>query len=136
MVLFVEIVENEVTGEITSLLIRWNEGDREAYDKLVPLVYQELKQIARRVEAQHGVSTLQPTAVVHELYLKLVESASRNYESRLHFFSLAARAMRQMLIDRGRMQGAAKRGGMIAFEPLEEQRLGGFGQTESVIDLH
>jgi len=129
-------VENEVTGEITGLLIRWNEGDREAYDKLVPLVYQELKQIARRVESQHGVSTLQPTAVVHELYLKLVESASRNYESRLHFFSLAARAMRQILIDRERMQGAAKRGGMIAFEPIEEQRLGVAAQTESVIDLH
>jgi RNA polymerase sigma-70 factor, ECF subfamily len=129
-------MEAQGTGEITRLLILWNEGDREAYDKLMPMVYEELKRIARRVEAQHGASTLQPTAVVHELYLKLVETASRNYESRLHFFSLAARAMRQILIDRERMHGAAKRGGLIALEPIDEHQLSGPSQSESVIDLH
>ncbi len=129
-------MEEQSTGEITRLLIRWNDGDREAYDRLMPLVYDELKRIARRVEAQHGAAMLQPTAVVHELYLKLVETASRNYESRLHFFSLAARAMRQILIDRERMQGAVKRGGTIALEPLDEYRVGGPGHNESVIDLH
>jgi RNA polymerase sigma factor (TIGR02999 family) len=129
-------VDNQEAGDITKLLIRWNEGDREAYDRLMPMVYDELKRIARRVEAQHGDAMMQPTAVVHELYLKLVESASRNYESRLHFFSLAARAMRQILIDRGRMRGAAKRGGAVALTSLEEHHLGGPAQNDNVIDLH
>jgi RNA polymerase sigma-70 factor, ECF subfamily len=129
-------MEEQGTGEITRLLIRWNAGDRDAYDRLMPLVYEELKRIARRVAGGHAAATLQPTAVVHELYLKLVETSSRNCENRLHFFSLAARAMRQILIDRERMQGAAKRAGTIAISSIEEQQLGGPQRNESVLDLH
>ncbi len=101
----------ESGGEITRLLGEWERGDRGAYDRLMPLVYDELRLIAHRLEAQMQGSTLQPTAVVHELYLKLADSGGRRFENRLHFYSLAARAMRQILIDRGRKMVAEKRGG-------------------------
>ncbi len=126
----------EGNGQITQLLVRWNQGDREAYERLVPLVYEELRRIAHRIDSTLGSQTLQPTAVVHELYLKLAETDSRCYESREHFFSLAARAMRQILIDRGRQAQAAKRGGEIAMLPLDEARASGLSQQQSILDLH
>lgn len=126
----------EGNGQITQLLLRWNEGDRGAYERLVPLVYEELRRIAHRIDSTLGHQTLQPTAVVHELYLKLAETDSRCYQSREHFFSLAARAMRQILIDRGRQAQAAKRGGAVALLPLDEARASGLGQQQNILDLH
>src|SRR5581483_8210862 len=81
------------TGEITQLLARWNSGDRDAYDSLIPLVYDDLRRLARGIDSSRDSNTLQPTAIVHELYLKLVDSTNRTIESRGHFFSLAARVM-------------------------------------------
>jgi len=97
---------------VTELLERWNEGDESARDQLVPLVYEELRRIARRCLAgQRSGHTLQPTALVHEAYLRLVGRGSVNWQSRMHFFAAAAQMMRQILVDHARRHIAAKRGG-------------------------
>ena len=97
---------------VTELLERWNEGDESARDQLVPLVYEELRRIARRCLAgQRSGHTLQPTALVHEAYLRLVGRSSVNWQSRMHFFAAAAQMMRQILVDHARRHIAAKRGG-------------------------
>ena len=98
-------------GEVTRLLNAWSAGDREALEKLLPLVYGELRRCAgaylRRERAGH---TLQPTALVHEAYLKLVGSAPVAWKDRAHFYGVAARAMRQVLVDHARAHAAEKRG--------------------------
>jgi RNA polymerase sigma factor (TIGR02999 family) len=97
---------------VTELLARWSRGDESARDVLVPLVYDELRRIARRCLAgQRSAHTLQPTALVHEAYLRLAGRDSVDLHDRVHFFALAAQMMRQILIDHARKRGAAKRGG-------------------------
>jgi RNA polymerase sigma factor (TIGR02999 family) len=100
------------TGTVTQLLLRWNNGDKMALDDLIPLVYAELRRIAsaylRREDRDH---TMQPTALVHEAYLKLVDQRKVNWKSRAQFFGVAARLMRNILVDHAREQKAAKRGG-------------------------
>lgn len=98
-------------GEVTQILAALRDGDAKAYDELFPLVYGELRRaadilLAREFE-QH---TLQPTALVHEVYLKLVRSGAPDASSRAHFLGIAARAMRQVLVDHARRRKAAKRG--------------------------
>ncbi|MGA9472055.1 MAG: sigma-70 family RNA polymerase sigma factor, partial [Terriglobales bacterium] len=97
---------------VTELLARWGGGDLSARDALVPLVYDELRRIARHCLAGQGNGhTLQPTALVHEAYLRLIRSKSIKARDRVHFFSLSAKMMRQILIDHARQFAAAKRGG-------------------------
>jgi RNA polymerase sigma factor (TIGR02999 family) len=99
---------------VTDLLARWSRGDAAAGDALVPLVYEELRRIARRCLAGKGKDhTLQPTALVHEAYLRLTKSGEDpdRWHDRVHFFATAARAMRQILVDHARKHMAAKRGG-------------------------
>jgi RNA polymerase sigma factor (TIGR02999 family) len=99
------------TASITTLLHRVNGGDRAAFNDLVPLVYQELHRIADsylRRESQN--QTLQPTALIHEVYLRLAEYDGVDYQSRKHFFAVAARVMRRILVDHARARYAAKRG--------------------------
>ncbi|HTP34742.1 MAG TPA: ECF-type sigma factor [Candidatus Acidoferrales bacterium] len=101
------------SGAITTLLVRVNGGDREAFDDLVPLVYHELHRIAQaylRRESQNH--TLQPTALIHEAYLRLVDNGI-DYQCRQHFFGIAARVMRQILVDHARARQAAKRGAAL-----------------------
>jgi RNA polymerase sigma factor (TIGR02999 family) len=99
-------------GEVTRLLHSWHCGNKEAIDQLVPLLYGELHRLAavylRRERRDH---TLQPTALVHETYLKLVGHAPARSESRTQFFAIAANLMRQILVDSAKQRGAAKRGG-------------------------
>ena len=99
---------------MTDLLARWSQGDAAAGEALVPLVYDELRRIARRCLAgQRSSHTLQPTALVHEAYLRLT-NADRDpmrWQGRVHFFATAARVMRQILVDHARKHMAAKRGG-------------------------
>jgi RNA polymerase sigma-70 factor, ECF subfamily len=100
-----------IPESITLLLARVNNGDRKALDHLVPLVYQELHRIAEgylRRESQNH--TLQPTALIHEAYLRLAEYGGADYQNRKHFFAVAARVMRQILVDYARGRQAAKRG--------------------------
>lgn len=103
--------ENRVPDEITAHLFRVNSGDRSAFDDLIPLIYQELHRIAEaylRREWQNR--KLPPTALVHEAYLRIVQSNGAEYQNRKHFFVMAARVMRRILVDRARARDAAKRG--------------------------
>lgn len=96
---------------VTELLIRWRAGDHEALKVLVPLVYQELRAMAHGLlRAERTGHTLQSTALVHEAYLKLVKQGPPEVQNRSHFFAVAARLMRQILVDYARGHGAAKRG--------------------------
>lgn len=100
------------TGEITRLLTEITNGDRRAVDQLMPLVYSELRRMARRyLRRERRDHTLQPTALVNEAYLKLVDQPGTNWQSRAHFFAVAARIMRRLLIDYARTYRAQKRGG-------------------------
>ena len=106
---------------VTELLERWSDGDVSARDALVPHVYEELRRIAGRCLARQGGShTLQPTALVHEAYLRLIRSGSIKARTRIHFFSMSAKIMRQILIDYARRSSAAKRGGNDVTIVLDE----------------
>jgi RNA polymerase sigma factor (TIGR02999 family) len=96
---------------LSELLVRWRAGDQEALRALVPLVYQELRAMAHGLlRAERTGHTLQSTALVHEAYLKLVKQGPPEVQNRAHFFAVAARLMRQILVDYARNRGAAKRG--------------------------
>jgi RNA polymerase sigma factor (TIGR02999 family) len=99
-------------GEITSLLVRWQDGDANALEALIPLVYQDLRRVAKRYLAQERPGhTLQSTALVNEVYLRLVPAQNGEWRNRTHFFALAARIMRQILVDHARGRHSEKRGG-------------------------
>ena len=99
-------------NQVTELLARWSHGEEAAREKLVPLVYDELRRVARRCLAgQPQDQTLQSTALVHEAYLRLVGRSEVHWQNRVHFFAVAARLMRGILVDHARMRHAAKRGG-------------------------
>jgi RNA polymerase sigma factor (TIGR02999 family) len=106
--------------EITALLQRWRAGDVEALDHLMPLVYDHLRAMARQyVGRERTERQLNATALVHEAYLKLADAGSVDWQNRTHFYAIAARAMRRILVDAARARTAAKRGGraMPAAEP-------------------
>jgi len=109
------------SGDVTGLLRAWSAGDEGAFEKLVPLVYQELHQRAGRYMAQERTGhTLQTTALVNEVYLRLVDSPQRNWENRAHFFAVCAQLMRRILVDFARSRNYQKRGGGAHKVPLEE----------------
>lgn len=99
--------------DVTELLDAWSRGDRDAFDRLVPLVIEDLRSMARAYLAREGSGhTLQPTALVNELYLKLVDKRSVDWQGgRTHFFATMAQAMRHILVDHGRRRRALKKGG-------------------------
>jgi RNA polymerase sigma factor (TIGR02999 family) len=100
--------------QITRLLERWSAGHREALDQLMPLVYSELKRIAGAyLEGERPGSTLQVTALVHEAYLRLVDYREPKFESRKHFYVVAAKVMRRILVDHARRRNAIKRGATL-----------------------
>jgi len=95
---------------VTELLHRWNQGDREAMDRLMPIVYDELRRLAAGyLKAERPGHTLQPTALVHEAYLRLVRQDRVEWQNRAHFFGIAARMMRRVLVDHARRRQAEKR---------------------------
>lgn len=97
--------------EVTQLLKRLGEGDKAALDEIIPLVYQELRQIARGYLRQESAGhTLQPTALIHEAFLRMIQQSHPAYVSRTHFFGVSARIMRQILVDHARRSQAKKRG--------------------------
>lgn len=106
---------------VTELLAAWSGGDRRALDRLVPLVYAELRRIAsRRLRAEGPAETLQTTSLVNEAYLRLVDGSRASFQSRSHFFAVAAQAMRFILVDRARERSAQKRGGDVFPLSIEE----------------
>jgi RNA polymerase sigma-70 factor (ECF subfamily) len=100
------------SNEVTRLLVDWQRGDKEAVDQLMPLVYHELRKLAagflRNERRNH---TLQPTALIHEAYVRMVSQEMPEWQNRAHFFGIAARLMRQILVDHARTLQASKRGG-------------------------
>jgi RNA polymerase sigma-70 factor (ECF subfamily) len=119
--------------EVTQLLMAWRGGDDNAFDKLLPLVYEELKSLAHRYMNKEGAGqTLQTTALVHEAYLRLVRGGPIEWESRAHFFAVCATVMRHLMVDRARARQAAKRdaGGVkVALEDAEA------AASEAPVDL-
>jgi RNA polymerase sigma factor (TIGR02999 family) len=98
--------------DVTSLLVAWSRGDRMALDRMLPLVYGQLREIAaRQFRRESPGHTLQPTALVHEAYLKLIDQTRVDWKNRAQFFGVAAQMMRRILIDHARAQRTAKRGG-------------------------
>src|ERR1700744_300228 len=107
--------------EVTRLLIEWKRGDQKAIDLLVPLVYDEMRRLAQSyLRNERAAATLQPTALVHEAYLRLVAQNLPDFESRSHFFGVAAHLMRQILVDHARRHKSAKRGNGVHMASLEE----------------
>lgn len=108
-------------NEVTRLLESWSRGRQEAFDELMPLVYDELRRMARNyMNGQPSGHTLQTTALIHEAYLKLADQKDKHWENRTHFFAVAARAMRHILVDHARAHQTEKRGGETQIVSLED----------------
>lgn len=106
--------------EVTRLLVDWGNGDKAALDKLIPLVYDELRRLARYyMRRERDGQTLQTTALVNEAYMRLVDQRAVRWQNRAHFFAIAARLMRRILVDRARKRGNSKRGGHVARVSLD-----------------
>jgi RNA polymerase sigma factor (TIGR02999 family) len=123
-------------GEITRLLASLREGDRQALNQLFPLVYAELRTAARRqLRARRAGDTLSTTALVHEAYLKFVGGARHEWADRGHFFAVAARAMRRVVVDHARARSAQKRGGPAVALTLDDACLGVGGRADELLAL-
>lgn len=110
-----------VSTPVTTLLVRWREGDRQALEELMPLVYEELRRLARHyLRQERSDHTLQSTALVHEAYLRLAGGNAPNWQNRAHFFGVAAHIMRQILVEHARGRDAAKRGGNVCKLALDD----------------
>ena len=104
-------MSNKPPGEVTQLLLRWRAGDQAALTALLPLVYEELRSLARRhLRHERGSHTLQRTALVHEAFLRIVDQKQVDWESRAQFYGIASQMMRRVLVDHARKRSAAKRG--------------------------
>jgi RNA polymerase sigma factor (TIGR02999 family) len=113
-------METPPANAVTRLLLEWSNGDQGALDRLMPLVYDELRRVARQyLRHERSGHILQPTALVHEAYLKLAGQQRVRWQNRAHFFAVAAQLIRRILVDHARSQAAAKRGGGAAAVTLE-----------------
>ena len=123
--------------EVTQLLADWSRGDDAAFAKLTPLVYDELRRIAHRhMGGQRPDHTLQTTALVNEAYLRLADQTNPSWQNRAHFFAVAARAMRQIVVDYARSSQTQKRGGGALKIELDEAALVSPEQSQEIVDLH
>jgi RNA polymerase sigma factor (TIGR02999 family) len=123
-------------SEVTRLLHLWSAGDERAREQLIPLVYDQLRQLAhQRLRATHGESSLNTTGLVHEAYLRLVEASGLDLPDRAHFLALASQIMRNLLVDRARARTAAKRGGGKTPLELQEEFLISEEDGEAVTEL-
>lgn len=122
----------EEARTITRLLERWRRGDGQAFDSLLPLVYEELKRVAAR--QGRGGQTLSPTALVHEAYMRL-KGHRGHFENRVHFFAAASATMRRLLVDHARSRGRLKRGGGAVHVELDEELVAGRDASAEVLAL-
>mgnify|MGYP002783940815 CR=1 FL=1 len=126
----------EIEADVTRLLVEWKSGNQTARDELLPLLYEELRRMASRyLRDEKAAETLQPTALVHEAYLRLVQQKLPDWESRSHFFGVAAYLMRQLLVEHARRTGAQKRGSGQAALPLEEALTFASSSSALVVNL-
>src|SRR5213594_687008 len=122
---------------VTQLLADWSHGDDAALAELTPLVYEELRRLAHHfMEGQRPEHTLQTTALVNEAYLRLAGQTNPRWQNRAHFFAVAARAMRQILVSYARTQQAQKRGGGACKVDLDEAALLSPEQSQEIVELH
>ena len=122
--------------EVTALLQAWGRGDAAARDRLIPLVYEELRRrAAGYLRKERGGDTLQPTALVHEVYMRLVEQDRAVWQNRAQFLGVAAQLMRRILVDRARARQAAKRSGHWQRVTLDEHLALGYSRDVGLLDL-
>jgi RNA polymerase sigma factor (TIGR02999 family) len=122
---------NSSDQPVTKLLARWSAGDKEALDALTPLVYEELRGLARHyIRGERAEITLQGTALVHEAYMRLVDWRDVDWKNRAHFFGIAAQMMRRILVDRARERKAHKRGAGAARVTLTQARDAAAGESQ------
>jgi len=122
---------------VTQLLAEWNHGDNAALVELTPLVYEELRRLAHHfMEGQRSDHTLQTTALVDEAYLRLADQTKPRWQNRAHFFAVAARAMRQILVNYAKSSRAQKRGGGALKVELDEAAIVSPEQSQAIVDLH
>jgi len=122
---------------VTQLLEQWSHGENAALAELTPLVYEELRRLAHHfMEGQRPDHTLQTTVLVNEAYLRLADQTDPNWQNRAHFFAVAARAMRQILVNYAKSSQAQKRGGGALKVELDEAAIVSPEQSKEIIDLH
>jgi RNA polymerase sigma factor (TIGR02999 family) len=122
---------------VTDLLTRWSHGDDGALSELTPLVYEELRRLAHHhMGGQPPDHTLQTTALINEVYLRLADQGNPRWQNRAHFFAVAARAMRQILVSYARSQGSQKRGGGAVKVELDEAAIVSPKESQEIVDLH
>lgn len=131
-------MSSEGQGEVTQLLDRWNAGDRAAFDALVPVVYRDLRALARgMMQRERSDHTLQPTALLNETFLRLARQQRVAWADRSHFFAFAARLMRNILTDHARARMADRRGGPSQIRLELKEDLAWIGSNdEQILDLH
>jgi RNA polymerase sigma factor (TIGR02999 family) len=123
--------------EVTELLAQWSDGDDAALAELTPLVYEELRDLAHRhMGGERPDHTLQTTALVNEAYLRLADQTNPRWQNRAHFFAVAARAMRQILVSYARSNRAQKRGGGAFKVELDEAAIVSPEESKAIVDLH
>jgi RNA polymerase sigma factor (TIGR02999 family) len=124
------------TAQVTNLLVAWGQGDEAAFERLIPVVHAELRRIARRhMEHERDGHTLQPTALVNEAYLKLIDIRHVQWQDRAHFFAMSSRVMRRVLVDAARARGYQKRGAGACQVTLDERRIGAKEPAAKVVAL-
>ena len=127
---------SSTTADVTQLLQRWSEGDRDALDRLVPLVYEHLRRVAhQRLRYEDTSPSLNTTALVHEAYFKLVDLRRARFRDRAHFLAMASRVMRRLLIDHARARYAARRGGGAAAVELTDALSVSDSQADALTEL-
>ncbi len=137
VILVRNVSEENPQGEVTHLLAAWSKGDQTALDKMMPLVYAELHRIARRAWSQHPHSnTLQPTALINEAYLKLANAENATYQDRCHFFAVACKAMRQILVNHAKGRLSAKRGQGVVHVSLDDVQPAVHQEAAEIVALH
>ena len=125
------------THQITQLLVEWNNGDRVALEKLIPLVHAELHRIAHRhMAGERPGHILQTTALVNEAYMRLIDWKNVEWQNRAHFFAVSARLMRQILVDYARKRGGLKRGGKASPVSLDEAIAARIPLDDDLIAVH
>ena len=124
------------SSNVTQMLHDWSHGDREVLDKLVPVVFEELRrQAARYLKRERPGHTLQTTALIHEAYIRLIDQKNVHWQNRAHFYAISAKLMRRILVDHARSRQAAKRGGSDIKLPLEEAMNASEGREVDLVAL-
>jgi RNA polymerase sigma factor (TIGR02999 family) len=124
------------SADVTGLLRQWERGDHDALNRIVPLVYAELRRIARRrLGGERSARSLTPTVLVHDAYLKLMDVRHARFRDRAHFLAMASRVMRRLLIDRARARRAARRGGGAEAVEWDDDLVASDTQAEALADL-